>query len=325
MGCAVAALLVVPGTAAVTPRPGPDAPAPVGPAALPAPPDAAGAREGGDGGVVGGTRGGRTPEVADLLGRGLAAVPAPLGVRRAAAGQAALPLLPSPDDLAGIGPASVTRLAPTGEGDAVTATGPTTGGRGAGRVFVAGDSLTATSLDPGRPGPGSPADLVVASGLGWTASDVQPHLDAALAEGPIDALVVALGTNDSAPPPDYDGWTDADVEAFRRLVGTVPDTACVVMVLPGYGAGADPARDEPMRRARLALWALADERSQGDWYGPTVVLDWQERIDSRPDLLGGDGIHLAPLPGVAWARPDVAAVRTALYWEGVAACGPAAP
>ena len=316
MGCAVAALLLVPGTAAVTPHPGPDAPAPAGSAAPPA--DTGGARDTGDGEVVRDGEGGRATEVADLLGRGLAAVPAPRGVRRAAAGQAALPLLPSPDDLAGIGPASVTRLASTapaaGDGDG-----------GARRVFVAGDSLTATSLDPGRPGPGAPADLVVASGLGWTAADVQPHLDAALAEAPIDTLVVALGTNDSAPPPDHDGWTDADVEAFRRLVGSVPDTTCVVIVLPGIGAGADPASDEPMRRARLALWALADERRQGDWYGPTVVLDWQERIDARPDLLGGDGIHLAPIPGVSWARPDVAAVRKALYWEGVAACAAAAP
>ena len=323
MGCAVAALLAVPGSGAVRARPDASAASPPGAGLLAAPGADAGAGD-----------------AADLLERSVEAVRAAGGTSEAIAGDAgegvagegvaALPLLPSDDDLSGMGPASVTRLPATGEvvmaatqalqdeadGDAAPR---------ARRVFVAGDSLTSTSLDPARPGPGAPEDLVVASGLGWTAVDVQPHLDAALAEGPIDTLVVALGTNDSAPPPDRDGWTEADVEAFRRLIGSVPDAACVVVVLPGHGATADPAHDEPMDRARMTLWSLAEDRRQGDWYGPTIVLDWQERIDARPDLLSGDGIHLAPIPGVSWARPETAQVRKALYWEGVAACEASAP
>jgi hypothetical protein len=223
------------------------------------------------------------------------------------------------------GPAAATATTTATTTTAPPPSGPTSAGvtaapdRWPGHTFVAGDSLTATSLSSMDPGPDAPDDLVVSAGIGWTARHVQPHLDLAQIDRPVDTLVVALATNDSAP---FDGgWTADDEAAFRRLVGSVGDAACVVVVLPGHAPTADLARVAEMAEARLALWSLVDERRQGDWYGPTVVVDWQERVDARPDLMSPDGIHLTPRPGVAFATAEAAAWRTSLYWEGTARCG----
>jgi hypothetical protein len=192
-----------------------------------------------------------------------------------------------------------------------------------GRTVVVGDSLTATTLNPVTPGPRAPADLQVITGIGWQVGNAQPGLDAALAAGPVDTLVIALGTNDANP--NNAGWTDADVEAFRHMIGSVGDATCVVIVLPGYGANAHAGHAAQIDQAQVDLRFLADERDQGVWYGPTVVVDWEERIARDPGALAGDGIHLQPWAGTAWALPGPAQARTDAYWDGVDACQAAPP
>jgi hypothetical protein len=189
-----------------------------------------------------------------------------------------------------------------------------------GRVFVAGDSLTFTASWDHGSGKAAPDDLEWAAWLGWTAADVQPQLDAAVAQAQVDALVVALGTNDSSPDVSG-GWTEADVAQFQHLVATAGSSACVVIVLPGYGDGIDSHHAAEMDEARADLLALADERRRTPGAGPTVVADWQAVVDANPDLLADDGIHLAPDPVVTDdVSAEAATARTTLYWQGVDAC-----
>jgi hypothetical protein len=185
-------------------------------------------------------------------------------------------------------------------------------------VFVGGDSLTFTAMWDRGPGDAAPADLTWAAWLGWTGADVQPRLEAAVARGQADSVVVALGTNDSSPTGD-DGWTAADVNRFQQLLDTPPATACVVIVLPGYGHGVDPRHAVELDEARADLQALANDRRQAG-HGPTVVVDWQPQLDARPQLLAADGIHLATDPATGNVTAQAAAARTGLYWQGLKAC-----
>jgi hypothetical protein len=196
---------------------------------------------------------------------------------------------------------------------------PTPPDRDAGRVLVLGDSLTFTAVHPYGNGPDAPADVEVVAGFGWTAVEAQPGLDAAVLARPVDTLVVALGTNDAAPEPGGDGWGPADADRLRRLVGTVADTACVVLVLPGHGPGIGAVHATEMAEARRDTLAVAADREAGDWYGPTVVVDWQAVLDAEPALAAPDGIHVVgPVDGLA--DPHAADVRRRLMWSGVDGC-----
>lgn len=223
-----------------------------------------------------------------------------------------------------------------------------------GRVFVVGDSLTFTAFWGQDEGVDADHDFDVAAWMGWTAADVQPELDAAVAEGPMDTLVVALGANDSGVQTGDGGWTEADVERFRQLISTPGPGACVVIVLPGYGAGVGPAHAAEMDEARLDLIDLAQQRAEAQApgagagaasmpgstpdpdpdpgagagaastppaAGATVVVDWQAVIDARPELVAADGIHLAPDgTTINQVTPAAAAARIDLYWQGVDDC-----
>lgn len=156
--------------------------------------------------------------------------------------------------------------------------------------------------------------------MGWTAAHVQPEVEAAVAEGEVDALVVALGTNDSGVGVGLDGWSPADVELFRQLIALPGPEACVVIVLPGSGDGIDPAHAVEMDEARFDLISLAEQRGEVEGGGPTVVVDWQATIDAHPELIAEDGIHFAVDPTTNQASPTAAAARTTLYWQGVDAC-----
>jgi hypothetical protein len=188
----------------------------------------------------------------------------------------------------------------------------------AGRVFVAGDSLTLQTAISGAL-TAVPPDLEVAAGMGWTTAEAQPPLDAALAEGPVDTLVVALGTNDSSLVEGAEGWTTGDLERFRQMIYTPDIGACVVLVLPGLGPGPDARYAAEMAEARAALRQLAEERHLVPDAGPTVVVDWQTEVDRHPEVMASDGVHLAgDESGAAYAGS--AAARLDLYWTGVQKC-----
>jgi hypothetical protein len=186
-------------------------------------------------------------------------------------------------------------------------------------VFLGGDSLTFTAIWDRGPGEDAPDDLTWVAWLGWTAAEVQPRLHQAVALGQADTVVLALGVNDSSPTAN-DGWTTSDVWRFQRLLDSAQTTACVVIVLPGYGDGVDARHAAELDEARADLKDLANQRRRQAGYGPTVVVDWQPTIDARPDLVADDGIHLARDPVTGDVLAEAAAARTGVYWQGVRAC-----
>jgi hypothetical protein len=181
-----------------------------------------------------------------------------------------------------------------------------------GSVDVAGDSLTIQTFFRYGPGQGAPDDVKTVAGLGWKVGDVQPTITADVAAGRPAVLIVALGTNDSHPVQGF-GWNGDDANAFRTLMTSPHPSACVVVVLPGYGAGISPAWRTEMDEARGALNFLAIQRG-----GRTVVADWQPIVQAHPEYLLSDGVHLRQEGDVVDAR--AAAARSQLYWSGMAAC-----
>ena len=173
-----------------------------------------------------------------------------------------------------------------------------------GSVDVAGDSLTIQAFYNGGFGEGAPSDLDVIADNGWTVAEAQRRVAANAAAGRPSVLVVALATNDAHPW--RGGWTSSDVTGFRRMMSTPHPSACVVLVLPGWGAGASIEHGYHMNLARSSLRRLATERPR------TVVADWLAVVQAHPEYLRSDGIHLSGL--AAWHA------RSALYWQGVAAC-----
>lgn len=173
-----------------------------------------------------------------------------------------------------------------------------------GSVDVAGDSLTIQAFYNGGFGEGAPSDLDVIADNGWTVGNAQRRVDANILAGRPSVLVVAFATNDAHPW--HGGWTSSDVAAFRRMMSAPHPSACVVLVLPGWGAGASIEHGYHMHQARSALSRLARERPR------TVVVDWLPVLQAHPEYLRPDGIHLSGL--AAWHA------RSALYWQGVAGC-----
>jgi hypothetical protein len=51
-----------------------------------------------------------------------------------------------------------------------------------------------------------------------------------------------------------------------------------------------------------------------------VVVDWHAEVAARPEIISPDGIHLAQDPATGFISTQAATARTALYWDGVAAC-----
>jgi len=181
-----------------------------------------------------------------------------------------------------------------------------------GSVDVAGDSLTIQAFYRYGLGLGAPTDVNVIAYLGWEVGDVQGPVAADVAAGRPEFLVVALATND-ANPVDGGGWTGADVDAFRNLFNTPHPSACVVVVLPGWGAGVSSAWRTELVESRGGLSLLAAQRG-----GRTVTVDWLAVVQAHPEYLGPDGIHLRQEGDVV--DPQAANARAQLYWSGVAAC-----
>jgi hypothetical protein len=148
------------------------------------------------------------------------------------------------------------------------------------------------------------------SGTGWTAAVAMRHAGPTpLTSARTNALVVALGPNDAASWDD--GWNATDVARWRRLLTEPSPDTCVVVVLPGWGHHLDGTAwaggMQAMRRTAERL--VADRSASGE---PTVTVDWLPVVEAHPGYLASDGIHIR--------SRTAAAVRQALYWDGVARC-----
>lgn len=167
-----------------------------------------------------------------------------------------------------------------------------------------GDSNTVLmeGAGPGwRAGAPAGSDLVVDAKAGAVLSTFQPALAARVAGGRPEILVVAVGTNNARL-----GWGPADEADFVELLSTPLPSACVVVVLGGYGPTLEPATGAAIDAAKVRMRHLAQARPG------TVVVDWGPVAEAHPEYLAPDGIHLASAAAVD-AVADVA-------WDGVARC-----
>jgi hypothetical protein len=183
----------------------------------------------------------------------------------------------------------------------------------AGTVDIAGNSLTEQAYGylGGWVGAPEGLDIQKVAGSGWAAPEAQAAISANVRSGRPEILVVALGENEAHP--DSGGWTNADERSFVQLMASPNRATCVVVVLPGSGVGILPGWGPEIAEARdYMLYAASQSTAR------TVVVDWQAVIDSRPELIAPDGIHLA--------GNEAATARQELYWQGVRACqAPATP
>lgn len=181
-------------------------------------------------------------------------------------------------------------------------------------VVLLGDSITNQMFWAIGAGPGAPADVETFAGLGWHAATpaVPRALAAEAAADDLDLLVLALGTNDSA-----DGWTSADVAAWRRLVDLVPADVCIRVVLPHHTApGLTPERTAHLLATRAGITAVMGDR-------PVTYADWQATIDRvGTGILAPDGVHLRDDPATGRPAVDAARARAGTYWPGLDRCGP---
>lgn len=182
-----------------------------------------------------------------------------------------------------------------------------------GTVDLVGDSITVQAILAGSGHPDEPGDLDTHSGLGWQADDVTPWVHNQVADARPETLIVALGVNDAAPR--NGGWTWGDVADWVELLDAPHPDACVAVILPAVGPGADPAHAAEVDRARTDITAMATDRD-----GPTVVADWAPVIEESPDLLDPDGIHLADGSGPYGISSEAAAARMGLYWDAADRC-----
>lgn len=183
-----------------------------------------------------------------------------------------------------------------------------------GSVDVVGDSITVQALVAGTQA--GPDDVVTHAGLGWTAADVAPWVDAQVDGGRPETLVIALGSNDAALR--NGGWTWADVATWVDLVNAPHEDACVAVLLPAVGDGADPAYAAQIDEARHGIVTVLQHHRTGD--GPTVVEDWADWTTTTPGVLADDGLHLAPGDGPHGIDPAAADTRLAATWSAAAAC-----
>lgn len=175
-------------------------------------------------------------------------------------------------------------------------------------IHLEGDSVTFnTYWDTGVVGihtsgefaPGSSADY---SPWGEAAADRVPKK---VAEGKVDTLIWALGLNDISK--DRSGWTSEDEDTWSNLlVGQIPETSCVVLVLPWvldfYGRPIEEM--EEMRQWTRDLAAA---------HPNMVVVDWKPVLEEHPEYSATDGVHIDRGTGGAEARD-------ALYRQGVSQC-----
>lgn len=178
-----------------------------------------------------------------------------------------------------------------------------------GRVAVTGDSTmfqalyySTSTVDDGwdhgqldtANDPATPNDDMVQ--LGAEAEDLHPDVQRAVDDpnrSP-EVLVVAVGHNDAATGgtgvggQPRDGWTDTDALQVLSLLAAPEDgVTCTVAVLPGY-RGSDP-----VHAAGIAAMRTFVAESVALNPDSMVAVDWQPVIDTHPEYLASDGVHLS--------------------------------
>jgi hypothetical protein len=197
-----------------------------------------------------------------------------------------------------------------------------------GSVGVVGDSISYDSFNStgsvyNRTYFGNvPQDLVLDYWPGFTVSSSQPRVEQWATGRRPEILVIADGVNDAKPAGSIeDGYSQADRDNLLTMLDTIHDSACTVLVLPGWGSGlGETAYDQEyiveLYEVRSLYQELDAQRAD------IVTVDWQAVIDTHPEYMDPvDGIHLAPKAdgGPGWDTA-AATARQVMYWDGVAQC-----
>lgn len=118
------------------------------------------------------------------------------------------------------------------------------------RILCVGDSITvgASSASGGYRGRlearlrdlGHTPTMLMAAEGGMTLDRVRPLVDAAIASGPPDIALWALGTNDWKWPPGgtLGGWPERYRDEIRRVLDMLPDSHAAVATVPRQPAHA---------------------------------------------------------------------------------------
>lgn len=174
-----------------------------------------------------------------------------------------------------------------------------------GTVDIAGDSVSqqAFGYTTARPGVTARANTEMVR-WGWGCHDVEATLRRHVAAARPAVLIWALGPNDADPA--RGGWALDDMACWMGVFEDLHPSTCLVVVLPGYGAGMNPVWADEIDEARDYIPGMIAGRER------TVTRDWQPLVDANPHFMVGDGIHKA--------NAEAAEARLALYDHGARAC-----
>lgn len=159
------------------------------------------------------------------------------------------------------------------------------------RTFVVGDSLTVD----GRPYLLALHPSWEIQGLRGRNVDCLPMMvSERLKHGPLDRLVIALGTN--AVP----GWGEAD---YQAVVDMVPASTSVVFVNTYRDPSLWPNTEAQPYRTRAGVqWHYSRDLADVVASRPaTCLVNWRGYAQAHPGLLL-DGTHPRPRARAAWAR-----------------------
>jgi hypothetical protein len=182
-------------------------------------------------------------------------------------------------------------------------------------IYFVGDSIlfdatvyNTTFKQPAPTGYGVRVD----SDIGATSARWLASVQAYAKQNVPERLVVELGTNDAR---NDGGWSAADDDGYRALVGAAPARTCIVFVLPAV-TDAAPAADRAAvdeGRAAIAAVAAAEPRHH-------VVVDFAAFQADHPDDVRSDGVHLAT--DTDERRQQVQDDYRDWLWPSVLACTP---
>lgn len=174
-----------------------------------------------------------------------------------------------------------------------------------GTVDVAGDSVSAQAFGytTARPGVTARANTEMVR-YGWGCHDVEARLRQHIAARRPEILIWALGPNDANPA--TGGYELSDLACWAGAFEDTHPETCIVVVLPGYGAGIAPAWAREIDEARGYVPQTLAGRAN------TVTVDWQPIVDQHPEYMQADGIHKG--------NAAAAAARLALYDLGARQC-----
>lgn len=161
----------------------------------------------------------------------------------------------------------------------------------AGTALGEGDSVSFQMLYGGGATPGVEWNAIIGATTSACNESLFPgcvpayrHLPEQVRQGKASRVVWALGFNDDNEVWNG-GWDDNDVAYHTLTLKAVPQTSCLVIILPALGNGARPAYEVEVQENRQWLLQYAASRPG------TIIVDW-DPYAKTPGILDTDALHL---------------------------------